>query len=699
MSSFSPPYFRRLISISLVSFVFLYLEAVFLRLIGTEVRIFAYMANMLLLIMFIAVGIGMLVRKPVSLLISMIGILLLTFLVYAGAFAGITDAVSPLSESVIWHAASGTSVISLMGGLFGIGCIILLLFMVFVPIGQYLGSVLGKSGDVILPYATNILWSVLGMVSAYGISYAGISPYVSLLFPQLILTILICSSLRKYGVGIVLGFALGVTVITIKDTAIWSPYQKLSVTQEYYNDVMPPQTTLNVNGVGFMGLLDLSKDQFEEALQALRRKGVVSILELEFENMYDIPFIIRPDAEDVLVIGAGGGNDVAAAVRAGVPRIDAVEIDPKVLALGRKYHPEEPYNHSSVNAVVGDGRAFIRQARKSYDVVIMGFVDSHTMNSSVANVQLDNYLYTENSFQEVRSILKQDGILFLSFGVYHPWVGEHLKSSLTAAFGDVPVIFDQENYLSGGGTVMISSLNSETLRRQIDAVPNLRDFIDEMAVSFPGDEKLTDDWPYLYLDGRKIPSINVIIVGVMAMFLFGWGLRVHVFSRISWVSFLFGAAFLLYEFWSIAVLSLVIGNTWITNIYCIAAILVWSITATFMYRYVKINLNYIFTILIVVLVGVSRLDWSVFDGLPDAWRGVVVSMVQTGPLFFSGYAFISIFSSAKDRRGVLASNLFGAFVGGAVSLVSYIWGLHSAYIIVIVFYVTAWYVNMRNKFS
>ena len=35
----------------------------------------------------------------------------------------------------------------------------------------------------------------------------------------------------------------------------------------------------------------------------------------------------------VLIVGAGTGNDVAAALRMGAERVDAVEIDPAIAAL------------------------------------------------------------------------------------------------------------------------------------------------------------------------------------------------------------------------------------------------------------------------------------------------------------------------------------------------------------------------------
>jgi hypothetical protein len=50
--------------------------------------------------------------------------------------------------------------------------------------------------------------------------------------------------------------------------------------------------------------------------------------------VYNLPFRLAPAAERVLVVGAGTGNDVAAALRNGARMVDAVEIDPTILALG-----------------------------------------------------------------------------------------------------------------------------------------------------------------------------------------------------------------------------------------------------------------------------------------------------------------------------------------------------------------------------
>ena len=75
-------------------------------------------------------------------------------------------------------------------------------------------------------------------------------------------------------------------------------------------------------------------------MQRRRTEGVPRLVDAR--RHYDLPFrFIEP--RSMLVLGSGGGNDVAAAVRRGVPAIDAVEIDPVIVRLGEHLHPEKPY--------------------------------------------------------------------------------------------------------------------------------------------------------------------------------------------------------------------------------------------------------------------------------------------------------------------------------------------------------------------
>ena len=79
-------------------------------------------------------------------------------------------------------------------------------------------------------------------------------------------------------------------------------------------------------------------------------------------RIHDEPYRVGPNG-DVLMVGAGTGNDVAAAVRAGARSIEAVELDPVILGLGAR-HPEAPYRDRRVRAINADARGYLRRVAK-----------------------------------------------------------------------------------------------------------------------------------------------------------------------------------------------------------------------------------------------------------------------------------------------------------------------------------------------
>ena len=97
-----------------------------------------------------------------------------------------------------------------------------------------------------------------------------------------------------------------------------------------------------------------------QAMENLRTRGA----------FYHLPYSMnfsagQPPFEEVLIIGAGSGNDVAAALAWGAKHIDAVEIDPVLHEIGRQYHPNRPSIDPRVTYHIDDGRSFVRSTRKS----------------------------------------------------------------------------------------------------------------------------------------------------------------------------------------------------------------------------------------------------------------------------------------------------------------------------------------------
>src|SRR5262249_46878506 len=133
-----------------------------------------------------------------------------------------------------------------------------------------------------------------------------------------------------------------------------------------------------------------------------------------------------PPFQQVLIIGAGSGNDIAHALRFGVEYIEAVEIDPGIRDLGIRYHPDQPYQDKRVVSRLGEGARFLRTTDRKYDLVIYALVDSLILHSSYANIRLESYLFTEQAFADIRRVLKPDGI-FVAYNYYRQgWIVERV---------------------------------------------------------------------------------------------------------------------------------------------------------------------------------------------------------------------------------------------------------------------------------
>ena len=79
------------------------------------------------------------------------------------------------------------------------------------------------------------------------------------------------------------------------------------------------------------------------------------------EQQYATPYLRIKDnsLDDVLVVGAGSGSDVAIALSKGATHVDAVDIDPRIMQIGVERNPDRAYQNPRVTRHVNDGRAFL----------------------------------------------------------------------------------------------------------------------------------------------------------------------------------------------------------------------------------------------------------------------------------------------------------------------------------------------------
>lgn len=675
----------------------------------TEIRIFAYLSNYVLLAVFIGSGIGMLWPHKISILwtstvmtIIMFG-LTIDFIIHLPGiefqvFKGTTELLSPLSDSYIWLQTGSFSLPKVVIGIILTIFLFFLLSLMFLPPGKYLGDSLNKIQRPLIGYSINILASLLGVWCFYILSLLGISPYVGLVIGQGFLIFLLQTN-RERLVGVVILCILSALLYNQSrniqksdDKTIWSPYQKLTLSNIGTPPISyrPEGWGVYVNNTGYMGLFDLSSRALQEKATEIKRFFSSDTSEALFSNHYQLPYIFNPTSVNVLIIGGGGGNDAAAAIRANIKKIDVVEIDPAIIALGKVYHPEHPYSSPFVSTYISDGRNYLETTRKTYDLIVMGLADSHTVGSSFTNVQLDNYLYTKEALIKAKEKLNKDGLLFITFEVQKPWIGQHLFKTLRLAFGYDPVVFEvrSDGIYGWGGSMFAIGKQADTIVKILEKNAELHHFVQKHALDYSGNDVnvLTDNWPYIYLNKPSVPILHIIL---SVLFLGIVYLLIRTFTNLERVEpnfFFMGVGFVLLEFQNISKASLLIGNTWVTNVLIISGVLLFVLIGNVMIGKKTISLRQGLSGLFFFLVLQLIFPLSWFSKFPYVFKISGALIFLTIPHIFSSVVFAGLYQSQKNKATAMGSNLIGSAVGGFLEMLAYQWGMTSLILLVIFAY-------------
>jgi len=135
------------------------------------------------------------------------------------------------------------------------------------------------------------------------------------------------------------------------------------------------------------------------------------------------PYVIRPGAK-TLIIGPGGGYDVARALAGRSKDITGVEINPIIAnTIMRERFPalsRNIYFRPELRIFVEDGRSFIRRSKETYQVIQATLVDTWASTAAGAFALSENNLYTVEAFEDYLSHLTDDGILAFTRWGFRP---------------------------------------------------------------------------------------------------------------------------------------------------------------------------------------------------------------------------------------------------------------------------------------
>ena len=684
---------RKVWRLLLASFLVLFAELAFIRWIAVEVRIFAYFKNLALLLCFLGFGMGCaLVREPTRwnrAVTALLGLLLLVRVPWGAGrlLENLSQNLGAGADTSIWDTANAANVLGFLSAAALSALLFVLIVWVFVPLGQVVGRQMNLTPKPLTAYSLNLAASLAGILAFLAVSRMMLPPWVWLGVVLLGFALLQRNRERR----ILLGSLLIPLVLLLHEPSdrdhysIWTPYQQITLSWSYAPNGERANGLVQVNHIGYQFIVNLTDDFLSRHPKILK--------EAVDENPYNLPFRFAAPAPSVMVVGAGTGNDVAAALRHGSSWVDAVEIDPAILEIGKREHPEHPYDSPRVSAHVTDARAYLKRSTGKYDLILFGLLDSHTDLSDYANMRIDNFVYTEESFREAKAHLKPDGIIFVKFEVRRPWMARRLKEMLASTFGKEPVVFNAESsYTARARCFVISS--STRVQDALSHDQRLADFVERSQID-SGDAEVpvtTDDWPYLYQRDKTIPRPYWAISGIIIL------LALVLYSRISGEAprrpslffFCMGAGFLLLETQVISRLALFFGTTWQVNGIVISAMLCALLLANVIVERSPKTPSPAW-ILLALLGGLALAFWFPFGrmgGSPTV-VGVVAVAVFSIPVVFAGILFASQFRAVESQSAALGANLLGAVAGGLMENLSLVFGMRALLLIAMGVYAMA----------
>ena len=660
--------------IFLSSFLVLFLEIALIRWMPAYIRLLAFFSNFILLASFLGIGVGCLLasrRRRLFFLFPVLQLLLVLF-VYAGKLE-----IAIPSSTAIYFSSGTAEQVRLVESTLILPALFLVVAALFVALAQRMAREMSPMRPL-RAYTLNLLGSLAGVIAFAFCSWLQLPPVIwfGVGFAAAVPLILRAApgerhpGLPSVGVSIIC-LAASLTVIHVMARgSLWSPYYKVEVRSE------GSDTVVEVNNI------------FHQSMAPVDQK----------EYFYQWPYMAFGDTfENVLILGAGSGTDVAAALKHGARHIDAVEIDPTIIRLGRERHPDQPYSDPRVTVHNDDARHFLRTTDKKYDLVVFALIDSLTMQSSFSGVRLESYMFTVESFQAVRDHLKDDGLLVIYNYFREPWLVDRLANTAAQAFSHEPwVHVHQERAYLG---VMMAGPRL----MQMTAPPAIPDRVTAFGQSHapsparmhqrdPAIEPASDDWPFLYLKTRHIPTHYLVVIAMILVISTGtvaWLTRGEA-GGWSWQFFLLGAGFMMLETKSIIQLALLWGSTWVVASLAIASVLTMALVANFIVSKIEVRRAWLVAAILLALLTANYMvpiGTVAFES--RAAESLFYSLLIFSPIVCAGLLFGSAIKHSDAIARDYGTNLLGAMAGGVGEYLSLVTGFNLLLAVIALCYVGA----------
>ena len=670
----------------------LYLELMIIRLHSSFFQLFSFFKNISLLSCLLGLGVGYLFGGKK--LFSLKWVFPLLAIQISFMYLLKSTPIGPLLQNPITEQwAMGLTNAQGFLQFFIIYSFVILIFLsnavIFVPLGHLVSRLMQKQ-DKLKSYSWNLIGSLSGIIIFALMSLFWTPPSLWILVGFFIYIIFVRKNLIDIlipSVSVLLLLMLMLVPKELNKQDIYSPYQIISL--EHPNNSFTPTNVL-VSNTWFQHPYDLS--------------GKIKYKPPPLAANYSAPYsIVSEIPKKILIVGSGTGNDTAYALQKGVEKIDAVEIDPVIIDIGKNYHPQKPYQSNKVNVIINDARNFIQHTKNKYDLIVYGLLDSHASLSGRGGIRLDSYVYTVEAFKESKKILNENGYISLSFYLSEVELGSKIYLMLKEAFnGREPLVISQN---IGDANKFRSQPYAFIIGNKIDKNFDVTNSGLSKVNFFSENNNLskvdisTDNWPFFYMPSKVWPKsyIFIILLIFISSFFFIQNTNPINKKNFSPTCFFLGSGFMLIETKGITELALVFGSTWFVVSIVIAFILIMAYFANLLIiKKIKIKTSLIyFFVLLTISLGYffTLIDHGTLNSITQK---ILTPAMLTMPIFFSGLAFSRQLSIEKTVSVALSSNILGAIFGGLLEYNSMYFGFRSLYILGFIMYLVAFLFSRKN---
>jgi hypothetical protein len=518
-------------------------------------------------------------------------------------------------------------------------------------------------------YRLDILGSIAGIAAFSLLSFLNQPPATWGAVVAAGLVVLVLPRVRWWQLIAAAGIIALLVMESLLPGQMWSPYNKLAV--NHVHEGGQPAVSVSANNIPYQTAVTIG-----------------DMRQLHPSYFYPYRHVTQADLGNVLIIGAGTGNDVAVALSEGARHVDAVEIDPLLLGQVGKSHPDQPYRSDRVSMHVGDGRAYLEDTNQKYNLILLALPDSMTALAGQSALRLESFLLTQQSLAAARSHLAPGGT-FAMYNYYQPFLLNRYATTIEHVYHQAPCSELQPGSL-GGRVLAVLTVHPG------GPVPGCATYWHGRSLG-----PATDDHPFPYLESASIPDnflwmLGAILLGSLLLIRLGGGRFKGMQSYID-LAFM-GAAFLLLETKNIVQFALLFGTTWFVNSLVFAGVLLAVYLAVETARRIRLPRP---AVLYVLLIASLVLAWLVPQesllALPVIPRFFAASALAFAPIFLANLVFAQRFSDVANSGTAFAVNLLGAMVGGALEYLSLITGYHVLLIVIGVLYGLAFVTGLRGR--